>query len=175
MDDDDYIEGTERGRQHVIEVLNSLIRRLEEKKTDLLGGVVPTPSSYFDRLNLHPRIREVSRGRFMDGYPWDAVFAASKALMNYVKELSGRHELDRAPLMTTVFSKNDPILAFNNLADKTDSDEQEGMMHLFMGAVLAIRNPGGHSFPEGPEQWAIEYISFLSFLAYRVQEAKRRK
>jgi prevent-host-death family protein len=32
--------------------------------------------------------------------------------------------------------------------DKTDLDEQEGMMHLFEGAVLAIRNPGGHSFPE---------------------------
>jgi hypothetical protein len=48
-------------------------------------------------------------------------------------------------------------------------------MHLFKGAVLAIRNPGGHSFPEGPEQRAIEYISLLSLLAYRLQEAKRTK
>ena len=32
-------------------------------------------------------------------------------------------------------------------------------MHLFEGAVLAVRNPGGHAFPEGPEQRAIEYIS----------------
>ncbi|MGB2665144.1 MAG: TIGR02391 family protein [Candidatus Acidiferrum sp.] len=49
------------------------------------------------------------------------------------------------------------------------------MMHLFAGAVLAIRNPGGHAFPEGSEQRAIEYISLLSPLAYRVQEAKLRK
>ena len=48
-------------------------------------------------------------------------------------------------------------------------------MHLFEGAVLAIRNPGGHSFPEGSEQRASEYISFLSTLAYRVEEAKRKK
>jgi uncharacterized protein Ymh len=48
-------------------------------------------------------------------------------------------------------------------------------MHLFEGAVLGIRNPGGHSFPEGPEQRAVEYISLLSLLAYRVQKAKRRK
>jgi uncharacterized protein YecE (DUF72 family) len=41
------------------------------------------------------------------------------------------------------------------------------------GAVLAIRNPGGHSFPEGPEQRAVEYICFLSLLAYRVEEAKK--
>src|SRR5207247_2932095 len=34
-------------------------------------------------------------------------------------------------------------------------------------------DPGGHMFPEGSEQRAIEYVSLLSFLAYRVQEAKR--
>ncbi len=111
----------------------------------------------------------------MDGHHWDAVFAASKALVNYVKERSGRHDIDGTPLVRTVFSKNSPVLAFNELADQTDQDEQEGMMHLFEGAVMAMRNPGGHSFPEGLEQRAVEYISFLSMLAYRVQEAKRRK
>ena len=80
-----------------------------------------------------------------------------------------------ANLYTAVFSKNSPVLGFNDLKDKTDEDEQVGMMHLFEGAVLGIRNPGGHSFPEGPEQRAIEYISLLSLLAYRVQEAKLRK
>jgi hypothetical protein len=64
---------------------------------------------------------------------------------------------------------------FNDLSDQTDLDEQEGMMHLFEGAVLAIRNPGGHTFPEGTEQQAMEYISLLSLLAYRVQEAKRSR
>jgi hypothetical protein len=43
----------------------------------------------------------------------------------------------------------------------------------FEGVVLGIRNPGGHSFPEGTEQRAIEYLSLISLLAYRVQEAKR--
>ena len=47
-------------------------------------------------------------------------------------------------------------------------------MHLFEGAVLGIRHPGGHTFPE-PEQRAVEYISLLSLLAYRVQEATRLK
>ena len=74
--------------------------------------------------------------------------------------------------MQAVFSRNNPILAFNDLSDQTDMDEQQGMMHLFEGAVLGIRNPGGHAFPEGPEQCAVEYLSLLSLLAYRVQEAK---
>src|SRR5207302_5307355 len=70
--------------------------------------------------------------------------------------------------------RNNPILAFNSLSDQTDLDQQEGLMHLFEGTVLGIRNPGGHAFPEGTDQRAVEYISLLSLLAYLVQEAKRR-
>ena len=76
--------------------------------------------------------------------------------------------------MRSVFSKNAPLLAFNELTDQTDLDQQEGLMHLFEGAMLGIRNPGGHSFPEGTEQRAIEYISLLSLLAYLAQEARKR-
>jgi hypothetical protein len=75
----------------------------------------------------------------------------------------------------TVFSRKDPVLAFNDMADQTDADEQEGMMHLFEGVVLGIRNPGGHAFPEGPAQRATEYLSLISLLAYRTQEAKKKR
>lgn len=173
MDVNEIIESTERGRTKALGIINGLVSRLQEKKSDLAGGTTLPVSISFDRFNLHPRIREVSRDLFVDGHPWDAVFAASKALVNYVKERSGRHDLDGAPLMREVFSRNNPVLVFNDLVDQTDRDEQEGMMHLFEGAVLAIRNPGGHSFPEGSEQRAMEYICFLSLLAYRLQEAKK--
>jgi Protein of unknown function (Hypoth_ymh) len=49
----------------------------------------------------------------MDGHPWDAVFAAAKALINYIKERSGRHDLDGASLVRAVFSRNDPIPFFH--------------------------------------------------------------
>lgn len=176
MSPGEIARGIELGRRQALGVVNGLIKRLEEKRADPSGDdTPPVPWVTLQRRNLHPRIFEVSRDLFMDGHTWDAVFAAAKALINYVKDRSNRHDLDGAPLMTTVFSKKDPILAFNGLANQTDLDEQEGMMHLFEGAVLAIRNPGGHSFPEGPEQRAIEYISFLSLLAYKLQDAKRRK
>jgi hypothetical protein len=48
-------------------------------------------------------------------------------------------------------------------------------MHPFEGAALGIRNPGGHIVSRRPGPKSIEYISFLSLLAYRVQEAKLRK
>lgn len=175
MSDTAIIEAKQRGCTYVVGILNGLIGRLQEQKMYLAKtGATPSPSTYLDRLSLHPRIRDVSRDLFLDGHPWEAVFSAAKALVNYVKERSGKYDLDGTPLVRAVFSKNDPVLAFNELADQTDLDEQEGMMHLFEGAVLAIRNPGGHSFPEGSEQRAIEYISFLSLLAYRLQDAKRR-
>jgi len=170
----EIIAATERGRSQTLGILRGLVGRLKEKREDFAIAIA-TPSTYLDDLMLHPRIADVSRDLFLDGYHWEALFAASKALVNYVKERSGKHDLDGAPLMRTVFSRNAPVLAFNDLSDQTDQDEQEGMMHLFEGAVLGIRNPGGHSFPEGPEQRAIEYISLLSLLAYRVQEAKYTK
>ena len=168
------VEATERGKVQVTAVLQGLIDRLNEKREDLAEAPAD-PATYFEQLNLHPRIADVANDLFLDHYHWEAVFAAAKALVNYVKERSGQHQLDGAALMRTVFSRNNPILAFNDLLDQTDIDEQEGMMHLFEGAVLGIRNPGGHTFPEGTEQRAMEYISLLSLLAYRTQEAKRRR
>jgi uncharacterized protein (TIGR02391 family) len=162
------------GGREAVGIIDGLIDRLKEKREDLEGGGRPAPSSYFEKLNLHPRIADVASDLFLDGHHFEAVFAGAKALVNFVKERSGRHDLDGAPLVRTVFSKNSPALAFNDLADQTDLDQQEGLMHLFEGAVLGIRNPGGHSFPEGTEQRAIEYISLLSLLAYLVQEAKKR-
>jgi len=119
MSDVEFIQGRERGRVHVIGILKGLIGRLEEKRGDLNAGGSPSPTTYFDRLNLHPRILDVARELFMDGHPWEAVFAASKALVNYIKERADRHDLDGAPLVRTVFSKNAPILAFNDLASPT--------------------------------------------------------
>ena len=111
---------------------------------------------------------------YRDGHYSQAVFDASKALVNFVKERSGKYDLDGTKLMTTVFSKNNPVLAFNELKDQSDSDEQEGMMYLFMGAVLGVRNPRGHSFLTDSPEGALEYIGLLSLLANRVEKAKRR-
>jgi hypothetical protein len=93
------LEGRENGRRQVIGIINGLIARLKEKREDLQGGEPPGPSSYFDNLNLHPRIADVSRDLFVNGYHFEAVFAGAKALVNYVKERSGRHDLDGAPLV----------------------------------------------------------------------------
>lgn len=161
------------GIPHTIKILEGLIEWLDEKKGDLL----PSSSHKITatRAELHPRIAEVCTDLYQDGHYADSVFNAAKALINFVKERSGVHEKDGADLMRTVFSKNSPILFFNEFKDQSDYDEQEGMMHLFEGAVLALRNPRGHSFRYDTSEKALEYIVFLSMLAKRLTEAKRRK
>jgi uncharacterized protein (TIGR02391 family) len=145
------LQSTIDGRTQTLGIINGLIEALKEKRDELEGGNRPAPTSYFEKLNLHPRIADVARDLFLDGHHFEAVFAGAKALVNFVKERSGLHDLDGAPLMRTAFSKQKPVLAFNDLSDQTDHDQQEGLMHLFEGTVLGIRNPGGHAFPEGSE------------------------
>ncbi len=46
-------------------------------------------------------------------------------------------------------------------------------MHLFMGAVLALRNPRAHTLFDDSPELALDYIAFLSMLAKRLDGAKR--
>lgn len=170
----EQVECKEQGRTQTVGIVKGLVASLEEKREEFGEAASPSPAASFAKLQLHPRIEGVARQLFLDGHHWESVFASSKALINLVKEAAGEYELDGAPLVRRVFSKNNPILAVNALADRTDQDEQEGIMHLFEGAVMAVRNPGGHSFPEGSERRALEYINLLSMLAFIVQEAKKK-
>ena len=47
-------------------------------------------------------------------------------------------------------------------------------MHLFEGAVLALRNPPAHKLSDLSAELALDYIAFLSLLATRLDTAKRR-
>ncbi len=172
MSEREVHEGFARGVTHTIEALENLIRRLDERKADFAADKGAQVRAAFDGLDLHPRIA-VCADLYRDGHYRPAVLEASIALVNLVKEKSRRHDLDGAGLMTTVFSKNKPILAFNDLTDQTDADEQEGMMHLFAGAVLALRNPRAHALPDDSPELALEYIALISLLAKRVDQAKR--
>jgi uncharacterized protein (TIGR02391 family) len=143
-------------------MLENLVRRLEEQKADLGGDPSNRARATFEGLDLDPRVADVSADLYRDGHYAQAVFDASKALVNLVKEKSRRHDLDGAGLMRTVFSVNAPILAFNDLVAQSDKDEQEGMMHLFEGAVLALRNPRGHAFRTDSPEEALDYIALLA-------------
>jgi uncharacterized protein (TIGR02391 family) len=162
------------GIPQTLKMLEGLIARLEEKRADLGYDATTRVRTAFEGLDLHSRIAAVCADLYRDGHYRNAVLDASLALVNFVKEKARCHDLDGANLMRTVFSVNAPILAFNDLSDQADRDEQEGLMHLFEGAVLALRNPRAHALSDDSPELAVEYIALLSLLAKRVEQAKRR-
>ena len=163
-----------RGREFMAGICVELIQRLQDEilqhrrhNSAIASEPCATQSEY------HPVIEPVVRDLLDSGHLWEAVFAASKALVLYIKRQSGRNDLDGTNLMRTVFSRNSPILKFNELDSQTDMDEQEGMMHLYEGVVMALRNPGAHGFPAGESSTAMQYIQMVSLLAFRADEAER--
>jgi len=154
-----------RGRDHMVAVASELVGRLQRKLRYSAARRSSAPAG------LHPKIAAAVGDLVTNGHPWEAVFAASKALVLHVKDRSGKQELDGVPLMRHVFSRNNPILRFNAMASVSDMDEQEGMMHLYEGAIMALRNPGGHVFPSGPESRALQYLALISMLTERADEA----
>ncbi len=161
------------GIPQTVALLEGLIGRLEEKRAEFGRDVNARTRAAFAGLDLQPRIGGVCAELYRDGHYRNAVLDAYIALENFVKEKSRRHDIDGAGLMRTVFSKNNPILAFNDLRDQTDLDEQEGLMHLFEGVALALRNPRAHTLRADTPQGALDYITLLSLLAKRADAARR--
>lgn len=129
---------------------------------------------YFKLFKIHPEIKKTSSKLFEDGYYAEAIFNAFKKLNNLVKKKSNKTSLDGKNLMLTVFSKDNPVLKFNDLKTISDKDEQEGFMHLFAGAVQGIRNPKGHEdIIQKDKIRAREYLIFASLLAKRLDESKK--
>ncbi len=147
--------------------LRSDVPQLRSDEPQLRSGV---PEHRSDESDLHPDIEQGAGKLFRDGHYAEAVEHACNALNAAVKFRSGRDDLDGAPLMQRVFSVSDPVLAFNGLKDDGDRNEQEGLMHLFTGAVLAFSNPRAQ-LRDHPEH-ALEFIQFMSLLAKLLESAR---
>lgn len=171
-DDSDDWQSYARGIPQMVTRLRGLIAKLEDKRIDL--GESPDARAFqlIEGLSLHSAIADACLKLFRDGHYAQSVFEASKALIELVKQKSGRADLDGVGLMTEVFSVKNPVLRFNDMASKSDEDIQKGMMHLFMGAVEMIRNPRGHSFMADTAEEALELIGLLNLLAKRLETSK---
>ena len=166
-------EGYKQGIEQAISNLKTIIELFEEKVDDL--GETPEGRALkaFGELNIHPEINQAVSRLFKDGHYASAVEDACKVLDGLVKIRSGKHEISGTELMQKVFSPNNPILKFNDLLSETDKSEQRGMMFLYSGAMLALRNPRAHEVIEDDPEKALEYIAFLSLLAKSLDTAKR--
>lgn len=167
-------EGLHKGVADAKMTLKTVIDLFEEKLEDLGETEAGRTLTALDGLDLHPEVSRAATKLFRDGHYAEAVGRAVQTLILLVKMRSGRQDLDGDALMRHVFSLKAPLLRFNKLRDRTDEDEQRGMMELFAGAVAALRNPRAHNplIKDSPER-ALEYIAFISLLAKRLDEAEQ--
>ena len=165
--------GYKRGIDGAIANLQTVIDMFEEK----LDAEPESPASRtrraFGELDLHPEIAHAVTKLFQDGHYANAVEDACKVLDSMVKMRSGKHNLSGTELMQVAFSPKAPLLAFNDLNSETDHSEQQGMMFLYAGAMLALRNPRAHELIEDDPVQALEHIAFLSLLCKSLNRATR--
>jgi hypothetical protein len=93
--------------QHIpdaITRLEGLIQGLQEKLADLTQPHVG-PRVAFQGRSLHSAIVGPSERLYLDGHYTQAVFEAAKALVELVKDRSGKRDLDGVPLMEAVWHR----------------------------------------------------------------------
>ena len=163
----------QRGFGDATAKLESALEAMEEQLED--AGETPAGQALraIEGLDLHPEIDRAAAKLYRDGYYANAVEDACKALNLLVKLRSGRDDLDGTSLMQEVFSAKNPTLAFNDLQTQSDHDEQQGLMFLFAGTILAFRNPRAHELILDDPERALETIGFISLLAKLLDQAKK--
>lgn len=126
----------------------------------------------FDSRDFHHEVRKHARPLFIEGKNFHAVFECCKAFEKYVREKS-RINNHGARLMGAALSLNGP-LKINTQRTETERNEQEGIKHLCMGLMRAVRNPEAHEpeldWPITQEE-ALNILSLVSFLWQKIDTA----
>lgn len=164
-----FRQGLDRSRN----ALEDAIKRLQEWADDGDDDAASRTVKAYGGLDLHPEIARAASELYLNGHYANAIEDAVKALNGFVRLRSGVEDRDGDALMTFVFSVKEPILAFNELKDENDRNEQKGFMMMLSGAVAGLRNPRAHRLVQDDPERALEFIAFVSLLAKLVDGAKR--
>ena len=166
-------DGYRRGIEQATSTLATIVELFQERLSDLGESPSGRAVRAFGELDIHPEIQRAVGKLFIDGHYANAVEDACKVLDAMVKMRSGRNDLSGTELMQVAFSPKAPILRFNQLQTETDRSEQQGMMFLYAGAMLALRNPRAHALIQDDPEQALEYLGLLSMLVKALDRAER--
>lgn len=127
---------------------------------------------------IHPQIEKVSKGLYNDGHYANSVEDAFIEINDRVKKLYAIIKPntpipDGDAAMTTVFSANAPLIAFDDINTETGKNIQKGYMQMFAGAMSALRNPKAHANIEMGEDEAKRGLIYASMLMYKLDEGVR--
>lgn len=121
--------------------------------------------------NVHPLLVPIVKKLFDDGHFAQATFEALKFIEKRVQEWTQSTDTGRK-LMSRAFLGDKPALQLTRMETVSEKDEQEGYGFLFVGAVLAIRNPRGHEVSlTDDESTCLDHLTLASMLLRRMERA----
>jgi len=126
-------------------------------------------AALFDARDFHACVVRHGRDLFRKGQYFHAVFECCKAIDQAVATNAGSSASGRQ-LMGQAFGASGP-LHLNSGQTQSEKDEQEGIMHLMMGLVAAVRNPQAH---QPQHTWpmsradALDLLGFISYLCRKL-------
>ena len=129
------------------------------------------PVHPFELRNVHVNFPPKVRKLFDDGHGAEATFHAFKYVEKVVQKHAGS-ALNGEKLMMAVFNETGPTLKLNGLVSVSEQDEQRGYRFIFAGAIVAIRNPGGHEImlSDDPDV-CLDHLAFASLLLRRLERS----
>ena len=149
-----------------------------------LGRLVQIMRSY-DYLStddfwqfVHPRIIELSKNKFEDGYFSDAVQTAFVEICSIVREYRKEQDLPEIQSDKDMFYNTFStlkILQFTDSSTTSLKNIQEGYEKIFPGIIQAIRNPNAHSNISMGKADAARKIIIASDLMYMLDIALKNK
>jgi len=165
-----------------VEAIGEQLQKLGvEARKELRAINIPEPSqikrpaddllSVLKGIDLHPAIADDCIDLFEKGHLNDAVRKSLERFEKKVQDHSGNHDIGKS-LMSRVFNDGNAVLRINDGTGGNDKSEQEGFMHLTMGAMMGVRNLCSHGDVDTITPMdAFERICFVSMLFKRVDEA----
>ncbi|HEX3052538.1 MAG TPA: TIGR02391 family protein [Aggregatilineaceae bacterium] len=161
-----------------IKDIASQLKTLNTELQQLPGVTAPAKGEASAKFTLELAVTnsdllKVVSGLFSNGHHARAVEEAYKYLNNLVKRKVGE-TADGSPLMQSVFSAKNPKLKLNSLSNQSENDEQTGLMNIFAGAMMGIRNPRAHEHDwEDTELHALQLLTLANYLVERVEQATK--
>ena len=128
--------------------------------------------SLIERLELHNALLDDCLEMFRDGHFNEAVRKALERFEKRIQDEIGDHKSIGQALMGKAFTRENPLIPINAHKSGNDLSEQEGFMHLAMGAMAGFRNLYSHGDVEQMSvSDAIERLCFVSMLFKRLDDS----
>lgn len=168
-------------REH-LDKIDAVLLQLEVNATKELAKVeLPDPSNVApppldlqgtaDRLELHPALKDDCLAMFKAGHLNEAVRKALERFEKLIQDETGDHDIGKT-LMAKAFNLQTGTIRINDGTQGNDDSEQEGFMHLAMGAMAGMRNLYSHGDVDTMTPMdAFERLAFVSLLFKRVDQA----